>query len=136
VGQPRTVQRRQRASHPRSLVTLNDLISRTYRVKFPWGTEPRSVPHDIALEDEGAFCEAFNRNVSHQRDRGSVCDTPQEVHAWKLLLIDPTQRRKATPCQLSETAYSTNSQLVTIAGGRIRQPQLEDEPCGGDNATA
>jgi hypothetical protein len=71
----------------------------------------------------------------------------QEIRPWQSLLINfcnklifydyellaprPTPSLRTTPSWLSATAYLIYSQLPSISGGCLLQPQPEDAPCHG-----
>jgi hypothetical protein len=48
------------------------------------------------------------------------------------LATRPTPSWRTTPCRLSAIAYLIYSQLSSISGGRLLQPQPKDAPCRGD----
>jgi hypothetical protein len=67
--------------------------------------------------------------------KGFLFNTSQQIYFfYGGGLLDPTQPPswRATPCQLSATAYSIYSQLPSISGGHLLYSQPEDASCRGD----
>jgi hypothetical protein len=103
---------------------------KSYRLPYlltPWRQNPK-VHHRIhnstpairqRIRPGPTRCDTFRNRLEFLRCE--VVSPPAQPPSWR-----------TTPCRLSETAYSIYSQLPSIPGVRLLQPQREDAPCRGD----